>query len=138
VDFHPDSTENVFYLAEAYRTLGPRAPELTAAELTGGAKKKAAKNRNKRTLEEQEAELMKTPSGQAAWKTNQQKAEELYLRALELNRFNYLAHRGLGMLYEKIGRNDEATGQYRKYLELAPNAFDSERIRRRLQTLRGQ
>ena len=57
VDFHPDSSENVFYLAESYRALGPRAPELTAAELTGGAKKKAAKNRNKRTLEEQEAEL---------------------------------------------------------------------------------
>jgi Flp pilus assembly protein TadD len=87
-------------------------------------------------MEEQEAELLKTPAGQEAWKTNQQKAEELYLRALELNRFNYLAHRGLGMLYEKIGRKDEATSQYRKYLELAPNAFDSERIRRRLEALR--
>ncbi|HEY2972610.1 MAG TPA: M48 family metalloprotease [Pyrinomonadaceae bacterium] len=136
VDFHPDSSEDVFYLAEAYRTLGPRMPELTAAELTGGAKKKAAKNRNKRTMEEQDAELLKTPAGQQAWKTNQQKAEELYLGALELNRFNYLAHRGLGMLYEKIGRKDEATSQYRKYLELAPNAFDSERIRRRLEALR--
>lgn len=136
VDFQPDSSEDVFYLAESYRALGPRMPELTAAELTGGAKKKAAKNRNKRTMEELEAELLKTPAGQEAWKTNQQKAEELYLRALELNRFNYLAHRGLGMLYEKIGRKDEATSQYRKYLELAPNAFDSERIRRRLEALR--
>jgi predicted Zn-dependent protease len=135
VDFHPDSTENLFYLAESYRALGPRAPELTAAELTGGAKKKAAKERNKRTVEEQEAELLKTPAGQQMLKTNQQKAEELYLRALELNRFNYLAHRGLGMLYEKMGRKEEATAQYRKYLELAPNAFDSERIRRRLQAL---
>lgn len=135
VDLHPDSTENVFYLAEAYRALGPRAPELTAAELTGGAKKKAAKNRNKQTLEEQEAELMRTPAGQQAWKANQEKAEELYLRALELNRFNYLTHRGLGMLYEKIGRKDEARIAYSKYLELAPNAFDSARIRRRLQAL---
>lgn len=97
VDFHPDSSENVFYLAESYRALGPRAPALTAAELTGGAKKKAAKDRNKRTLEEQEAELMKTPAGQEAWKTNQQKAEELYLRALELNRSNPMTHRGLGV-----------------------------------------
>jgi predicted Zn-dependent protease len=136
VDFHPESTENLFYLAESYRALGPRVPELTAAELTGGAKKKAAKDRDKRTVEEQEAELMKTPAGQQAWKTNQQKAEEFYLRALELNRFNYLAHRGLGMLYEKLARKDEATAEYRKYLELAPNAFDSERIRRRLQALR--
>lgn len=137
VEFHPDSTENVFYLAEAYRALGPRAPELTASELTKGAKKKAAKSRDKRTMEELEAELLKTPAGEQAWKANQQKAEELYLRALEMNRFNYLAYRGLGMLYEKIDRRDDATSQYRKYLELAPNAFDSERIRRRMNALRG-
>ena len=137
VNFHPDSSENVFYLAESYRALGPRAQALTPAELTGGAKKKAAKNRNKRTLEEQEAELMKTPAGQEAWKANQQKAEELYLRALELNRFNSMAHRGLGMLYEKIERKDEAMSEYRKYIELAPNAFDLERIKRRLQILKG-
>lgn len=137
VNFHPDSSENVFYLAESYRALGPHAPALTPAELTGGAKKKAAKNRNKRTLEEQEAELMKTPAGQEAWKANQQKAEELYLRALELNRFNSMAHRGLGMLYEKIGRKDEAMSEYRKYIEMAPNAFDTERIKRRLEVLRG-
>lgn len=135
VEFHPNSSENVFYLAESYRALGPRAPELTAAELTGGAKKKAARNRNKRTLVEQEAELMKTPAGQQAWKRNQVKAEEFYLRALELNRFNSVAHRGLGMLYEKVGRKDEAISEYRKYLELAPNAFDTERIRRRLHAL---
>jgi predicted Zn-dependent protease len=135
VDFHPDSTENLCYLAESYRALGPRTSELTAAELTGGAKKKAAKDRNKRTAEEQEAELLKTPAGEQTWKTNQQKAEELYLRALELNRFNYLAHRGLGMLYEKLGKKEEAAAEYRKYLEIAPNAFDTQRIRRRLQAL---
>ena len=73
VNFHPDSSENVFYLAESYRALGPRAPALTPAELTGGAKKKAAKDRDKRTPEEQEAELMKTPAGQETWKANQQK-----------------------------------------------------------------
>ncbi|MCU1267406.1 MAG: hypothetical protein JWM21_3724 [Acidobacteria bacterium] len=137
VDFHPDSSENVFYLAESYRALGPRTPEVSANELTGGAKKKAAKSRNKRTLEELDAELLKTPDGQQSWKTNQQKAEELYLKVLELNRFNSSAHRGLGMLYEKIGKKDEAAGEYRKYLELAPNAFDSERIKRRLESLKG-
>lgn len=138
VDFHPDISANVYYLAESYRALGPRASELTAKELTGGEKKKAAKNRRRRTLEEQEAELMKTTAGQEAWKANQEKAERLYLRALELNRFNYLVHRGLGMLYEKVGRKEEAISQYRKYIELAPlNAADMERFRRRLQTLRG-
>ncbi|MCM3869429.1 MAG: M48 family metalloprotease, partial [Pyrinomonadaceae bacterium] len=49
VNFHPDSSENVYYLAESYRALGPRTPALTPAELTGGAKKKAVKDRHKRT-----------------------------------------------------------------------------------------
>lgn len=136
VDLHPDSSENVFYLAESYRMLGPRNAELTAQQLTSGAKKKAAKTRSKRTLEEQDAELLKTPAGQEAWKANGEKAEKLFLRALELNRFNSNAHRGLGMLYEKLNRKPEAASEYAKYLELAPNAIDTERVRRRLAVLR--
>lgn len=136
VSLHPDSSENVFYLAESYRTLGPRNAELTEQQLTSGAKKKAAKTRSKRTLEEQDAELLKTPAGQEAWKTNSEKAETLFLRALELNRFNTGAHRGLGMLYERLNRKQEAAGEYAKYLELAPNAIDTERVRRRLAVLR--
>src|SRR5437899_1886824 len=38
VDFHPDS-ENLFWLAEAYRTLGPRSEQLTQQELSNSAKK---------------------------------------------------------------------------------------------------
>jgi predicted Zn-dependent protease len=136
VTLHPDSSENLFYLAESYRTLGPRNAELTEQQLTSGAKKKEAKTRNKRTLEEQDAELLKTPAGQEAWKTNSAKAETLFLRALELNRFNASAHRGLGMLYERLDRKSEAAGEYAKYLELAPNAVDTERVRRRLTVLR--
>jgi Flp pilus assembly protein TadD len=60
----------------------------------------------------------------------------LFLRALELNRFNASAHRGLGMLYERLNRKPEAAGEYAKYLELAPNAVDTERVRRRLTVLR--
>jgi beta-barrel assembly-enhancing protease len=136
VDSHPDSSENIFYLAESYRMLGPRDPVLTSKDLTSGAKKKAAKKLDKKTFEELEAELMKTPAGQEAWKVNQEKAEKLYLDALELNRFNAAAHRGLGMLYEKVGKQNLAASEYAKYLELAPNAIDTERIRRRLTVLR--
>ena len=136
VSLHPESTENVFYLAESYRTLGPRNAELTDQQRTSGAKKKAAKTRAKRTLEEQDAELLKTPEGQATWKVNSEKAETLFLRALELNRFNASAHRGLGMLYERLDRKHDAAGEYAKYLELAPNAIDTERVRRRLAVLR--
>src|SRR6202008_4534874 len=49
VDFHPESSENVFLLAEAYRTPGPRSPQLTEKELTNSAKKDAANKREKRT-----------------------------------------------------------------------------------------
>ena len=136
VDMRPESSENIYYLAESYRTLGPRNAQLTDQQLTSGAKKKAAKTRSKRTLEEQEAELLKTPAGQEAWKANTQKAEQLFLRALEVNRFNTRAHRGLGMLYEKLDRKQEAASEYAKYLELAPNAIDTERVRRRLAVLR--
>jgi beta-barrel assembly-enhancing protease len=136
VNMRPESSDNVFYLAESYRTLGPRTAELTDKELTSGAKKKAAKNRAKRTLEELDAELLKTPAGQEAWKANSAKAEQLFLRAIELNRFNANARRGLGMLYEKLNRKEDAANQYAAYLELAPNAIDTERIRRRLVVLK--
>jgi Flp pilus assembly protein TadD len=136
VALHPDSSENVFYLAESYRMLGPRNAKLSNEQLTSGAKKKAAKTRAKRTFEEQDAELLATPAGQEAWKANSAEAEKLFLRSLELNRLNANAHRGLGMLYEKLNRKQEAASEYAKYLELAPNAIDTERVRRRLAVLR--
>lgn len=135
VDFHPDS-ENLFWLAEAYRTLGPRAPQLTEKELTNSAKKDAAKKREKRTVEEIDRELLATPAGQEFSKAHQQKAEELYLRALSLENPLPTAHRGLGMLYEKLGRNNDAAAEYEKYVEIAPNAIDHDRIQKRIETLR--
>jgi predicted Zn-dependent protease len=135
VDFHPDS-ENLFWLAEAHRTLGPRAAQLTEKQLTNSAKKDAAKKREKRTLEEEERELLVTPAGKENWQLNQQKAEELYLRALAAENPIPLAHRGLGILYEKLSRANDALTQYQKYLELSPSAPDRERIQRRIESLR--
>jgi len=135
VDFNPDS-ENLFWLAEAYRTLGPRSPQLTEKELTNGAKKDAAKKRQKRTLEEEERELLETPSGKENWQKHQQKAEEFYSRALNAENPVPAVHRGLGMLYEKLGRTNDAASEYEKYVEQAPTAIDRERIKRRVETLR--
>ena len=136
-DFRPDSSENIFWLADSYRALGPRSPELTEKELTNNAKKDAAKKRAKLMPEEEERDLLATPAGQANWKINQQKAEELYLKSLKLNNPVPIAHRGLAMLYEKTGRTKEAINEYQKYIDLAPNALDRERVQRRIQTLRG-
>jgi len=136
VDFHPNSSENVFLLAEAYRNLGPRSPQLSDRELTNSAKKDAAKKRQKRTPEEDERELLATPAGQQNWKTHQQRAEELYLRAANMDNPFSAVHRGLGMLYEKLGRTSDAISEYEKYVELAPAAVDRERIQRRIEALR--
>jgi predicted Zn-dependent protease len=139
VTFKPDASQSFYYLAESYRTLGPRTPELTEKEATQGAKKDAAKKRNKYTLEEEDARLMKTPAGQENWKANQQKAETLYLEALKRDAADASAHRGLGMLYEKQGKKTEAINAYEKYLELAKaDAPDRERIKRRLELLKTQ
>src|SRR5882672_11174235 len=70
VDFHADS-ENLFWLAEAYRTLGPRPPQLSERELTNSAKKDAAKKRQKRTIEEEERDLLATPAGKVNWQQHQ-------------------------------------------------------------------
>jgi regulator of sirC expression with transglutaminase-like and TPR domain len=47
-----------------------------------------------------------------------------------------VAHRGLGMLYEKLERGADAVAEYEKYLELSPSASDRERIQRRIETLK--
>jgi len=137
VDFRPDSAENIFWLAESYRALGPRSPELTEKELTDNARKDAAKKRAKLMPQEEERELLATPAGQQNWKSNQQKAEELYFRSLKLDHPVPMAHRGLGMLYEKMGRTREAIDEYQMYLDLAAEAVDRQRVQRRIQTLKG-
>ena len=135
VDFHADS-ENLFWLAEAYRTLGPRAPQLTEKELTNSAKKDASKKREKRTVEEEERELLATPAGKENWQRHQQLAEDFYRRALNAENPVPVAHRGLGMLYEKLERGRDAAAEYEKYLELSPSAIDRGRIQRRIESLK--
>lgn len=135
VDFHDDS-ENLFWLAESYRSVGPRAPQLTDKELTNSGKKDAAKKREKRTAEEEERDLLATPAGKDNWQRHQQMAEQLYQRALNAENPVPVAHRGLGMLYEKLGRGADAAAAYEKYLELSPSATDRQRIQRRIEVLK--
>jgi len=135
VEFHSDS-ENLFWLGEAYRMLGPRSDQLAEKELTNSAKKDAAKKREKRTVEEEDRELLATPAGQENWRLHEQKAEELYLQATTRENPVAVTHRGLGMLYEKLGRSNESVTEYEKYLELVPAAIDRERIQKHIEALR--
>jgi tetratricopeptide (TPR) repeat protein len=135
VDFQADS-ENLFWLAESYRALGPRTQQLTEKELTNSAKKDASKKRERRTIEEEERELLATPAGQENSQKHQQMAEDLYKRALNAENPVPVVHRGLGMLYEKLGRGSDAAAEYEKYLELSPTAIDRGRIQRRIEALK--
>ena len=101
-------------------------------------KKDSAKKREKRTIEEEERDLLATTAGKENWEQHQKKAEELYLRALDAQNPVPVTHRGLGMLYEKLGRANDAVAAYEKYVELSPSAQDRERIQRRIETLKKQ
>ena len=43
--------------------------------------------------------------------------------------------RGLGMVFEKMGEKDQARAAYKRYLQLAPSASDTEQIKSRLERL---
>ena len=74
--------------------------------------------------------------GKANWEKHQQMAEQFYRRALNAENPAPVVHRGLGMLYEKLGRGTDAVAEYEKYLELSPSAIDRGRIQRRIEALK--
>ena len=45
------------------------------------------------------------------------------------------AHRGKGLVLERLGRRKEAASAFKQYLRLSPNAPDTEKIRGRLEAL---
>jgi predicted Zn-dependent protease len=137
VYFNPKSSENLCYLADSYRLLGPKTMEPTGEELSPAGRKKTLEMRRKLTPDEEEKNRMDTDGGQSAWKANRVNAEEQYRKALELDANNDAAYRGLGMLYERMEKPQQAIEEYRKYLELKPDATDRMIIQRRLDALQG-
>ena len=137
LEFHPNSAEDLCVEADAYRSLGPWAPRPTDAELSKHEAKKEASLEMKLTSDEEERKLLKKDEGQAMWRDNQRLAEETYKKALEVDPANAKTYLGLGQLYEKTNRGKEAVEAYEKYLELAPNALDRQRVQRRIDTLQG-
>jgi len=130
---NPRSSEDFRALGDAFRALGPRTPDPTPEELSSKGKKDARKMEWKLTDQEYDNALMASPAGQAAMAASQKQSEEAYKEALELDPENAAAHRGLGFLYEKQNLSARCAGEFRKYLELAPNAMDRSQIRRRLE-----
>jgi predicted Zn-dependent protease len=135
VDMNPESTEMRYLLAEAYRALGPRTALPSARELEPSGRKQAYANQFKLTATEDEKRLLTLSEGQAAWSDNQRESEQQYQKALALDATNFKAYRGLGLLYEKSGRNQDAVAAYRKYLELALDPPDRTRIQRHIDAI---
>jgi predicted Zn-dependent protease len=130
---NPKSSEDFRALGDAFRALGPRTPDPTPDELSSKGKRDARKMETKLTDQEYDNALMATPEGLAAMAASQKQSEDAYRRALELDPENATAHRGLGFLYEKERLRAQCAEEFRKYLELAPNAPDQAQIRRRLE-----
>jgi tetratricopeptide (TPR) repeat protein len=73
---------------------------------------------SKMTAQEETAKLYSSPEGRAALEAHQQKAEDIYHRAADLDPQFAKAQLGLGMLYQQQNKPDDALLAYRKYPEL--------------------
>jgi predicted Zn-dependent protease len=136
LDFHPNSAENLCAEADAYRSLGPWTPRPSDQELSKQGGKKEQSLRRKLTSDEEDRQLLANGEGQVAWQENQRLAEETYQKALAIDPANAKTYLGVGQLYEKSNRGKEALEAYEKYLELAPNALDRQRVQGRIDILR--
>jgi predicted Zn-dependent protease len=135
---NPRSSEDFRALGDAFRALGPRTPDPSPEELSAKGKKDARKMTTKLTDEEYENALMATPAGQSALEASQKQSEAAYWKALELDPGDAAAHRGLGFLYEQQRLAAQCAREFRKYLELSPEALDQAQILRRLEAAEKQ
>lgn len=134
-EINPESSEDAYLQGEAYRALGGRTPRPRPEEVTDSAKNGTRKQLVKLTPQEYEVALRATPEGKEAWQANVKLAEKAYLRALTLDPQNARAVRGLAQLRDEDGHATEAIEGYRKYLQMAPNAMDAYRIKKRAEDL---
>jgi predicted Zn-dependent protease len=134
-DFHPNSADNLYCLAESYRALGPWTPRPSDQELSGSGEKEIESLKKKLLPNEQEREMLSKSSGQVAWQDNSRVAEDTYKKAIAADPIYAKTYEGLGQLYETEGRKKDAVSAYQKYLELNPNAMDQTMIRQRIETL---
>jgi tetratricopeptide (TPR) repeat protein len=64
-------------------------------------------------------------------------AAEFWTRVLQIAPQDARAHRGMGSVYAKLGRDEDAIREYERYLFLAPDAPDADRVRAAVDSFRG-
>jgi len=85
------------------------------------------------TPEEEQKRLQEKSEGQSALRDNEARAEQLYKSVIQTNPNFAAAHSGLGFLFEREGKYNDAAGEYRTYLQMeAGTSMDHLRIERRL------
>jgi predicted Zn-dependent protease len=131
----PNNPENFVLLGDSYRTLGARTFVPDDGELSDHGKNEARKRLRKMTLIEYDRAILAGPHGSENWTANAGRAEEAFRKALEMDPRNASAHRGLGFLFERQDTRTEANEQFKKYLELAPNAKDARQIRMHIESM---
>ncbi|MGA9529857.1 MAG: M48 family metalloprotease [Terriglobales bacterium] len=134
----PGNAENFVMLGDAYRTLGARTPLPEDDELTNRAKDRERERMQKMTIAEYDKALMAAPRANEHWQANVTLSTEAFDKALSIDPGNRTAHRGLGFLAEREDRRTAAIEEFRKYLELAPDARDYRQIKLRLDSLEKQ
>jgi predicted Zn-dependent protease len=132
---HPDEIELIQLQGDAWALMGPRG-EFDENDLSNRERRRNATQRMTRTRQEREAELLKTPEGQAALRVNLGRAREAYKRVLVLDANHAAAYRGLGEVAERLGEPRAAAQAYVEYLKKAPDAADRVVIVQRLRVLR--
>lgn len=132
---YPDDVELIQLQGDAHAAMGPRT-EFDEDELSNAQRRRNATQRITRTRQEREAELLKTPAGQAALRTNLGRAREAYERAIAVDADYAPAYRGLGEVAERLEERRAAAQAYVDYLRKAPNATDRAVIVERLRVLR--
>lgn len=135
VQFQPPSAENSYLQGEAWRALGPRTPQPQPQELTEKGIEHTRKLVKSLTLQEYEARLLSEPSGAVRLEASNTRAEAAYRQAIAQDPACARCYRGLGFLYESMGRSPDAIQSFSKYLALAPTALDRAQILHRVQIL---
>lgn len=132
---HPDEIELIQLQGDAWAVMGPRS-EFDENDLSNRERRRNATQRVTRTRQEREAELLKTPEGQAALRSNLGRAREAYQRVLAIDANHAAAYRGLGEVAERLDEPRAAAQAYVDYLKKAPDAADRAVIVQRLRVLR--
>jgi len=137
IDRYPNDLEFRLLLGDAWRTLGPRS-EILPEDITNKEKRRNLRKRYARTRVERVDELLETEEGQAAFAANMQRAQSVYEQILAIDEEYAAAYRGLGEVFEALGRPRDAGRAYLQYVRYAPTADDRSIIMRRLSAIRDQ